>query len=77
MSQPNRKRQHLHQEVEEDNAIGNELREPELKMAALEVQQQIPKPMIISGIFTILNYQFSGQKWCAFRRGLGKEEGRK
>jgi hypothetical protein len=56
MSQQSRKRQHLleenQEEGKEDNGNGNELRE-HLKMAALEVQIQIPKPMIISGIFTI------------------------
>jgi hypothetical protein len=51
MSQQTRERQHLEQQEEEENRNGNELREPEVKMAALEVQT--PKPMIISGIFAI------------------------
>jgi hypothetical protein len=42
MSQQTRKRQHLEQQEEETkNKNGNELGEPELKMAALEVQIQI------------------------------------
>jgi hypothetical protein len=52
MSQVNMKRQHREQEKVEDNGNGNELREPELKMAALEVQQ-IPLSNEILGNTTI------------------------
>jgi hypothetical protein len=38
MSKQNRKRQHFEQQEEKENGNGNELKEPELKMAALEVK---------------------------------------
>jgi hypothetical protein len=52
MNKQNRKRQHFaQQQEEEENLNGSIVGEPELKMAAVDVEVETnPKPMLISGI---------------------------